>query len=81
LKIAAPADNNVPVPDDSNIDFDMESAGMNCFAHHNRFHPYFIANAIVPVCYLCLFNLLSIKLISKNEVYRKCLPLSLAPAS
>ena len=43
---------------------------MSCFVHHNRSHPHFIADAIVPMCFDCPFNFLSINLISKDKEYR-----------
>jgi hypothetical protein len=41
------ADSTVLKINDSNIDFDMGSTGMNCFEVHNRFLPHFIV--IFPV--------------------------------
>jgi hypothetical protein len=41
------ADSTVLKINDSNIDFDMGSTGMNCFEAHNRSHHHFIV--IFPV--------------------------------
>jgi hypothetical protein len=56
-------DSTVPVIDDSNIDFDMESGGTNCFEVHNRYLPHFIADVTFPMCRHCSYYLLNIKLI------------------
>ena len=64
--------------DDSNMDFDMESAGTNCFEVHNRSLPHFIADATFPVYWHYSFNLLNSKLISKDEGLFKMLTLFLS---
>ncbi len=63
----APADSTVPVIDDSNMDFDMESVGTNCYEVHNRSLPHFIADVTFPMYRHCSYYLLNIKLISKDE--------------
>ena len=69
------ADSTVLKINDSNIDFDMGSTGTNCFEVHNRSHPHFIVIFLV-ICY-GFFNLLSRKLISKDEEILKMLTLIL----